>query len=166
MLPTTTHVRLNGLATLHPIRSRIFGTMPNQAQEEGFALIENVARTSQHFLREMGEFYPFGAVIGTDGKVRAYNLLAEDEEAETLAMLAKLQELLDLDLDAGTIRGYAIGINVRAREPGVAEIIDAVEIRLAHSDLDAISYYMKYEGEGKDMRFFELFTVEEPEAST
>jgi hypothetical protein len=43
--------------------------------------------------------------------------------------------------------------------PGDPEIIDAVEIRLAHADLDPITYYMKYKGEASNMRFFELFTV-------
>jgi len=151
----------NGLAAARDrtICSRIFGTMSTQAQDEGFALIENVVHSAQHFLRELGEFYPFAAIVGDDGKVRSYNLYVEDEDAQPEPMLAKLQELLEQDLTSRTIRGYAIGINVRAREPGETEIIDAVEIRLAHADLDPITYYMKYEGEGSDMRFFELFTL-------
>lgn len=139
------------------IRLPIFEPMPNNAQEQGAALIRSVIHQARTFLREMGEFYPFGAVVNAEGHLQPYALHAEGDALDAMKLRKELWRLLDEDMLHGSILGYATGVNVRARKPGTQQIVDAVEIKLCHKDLDATAYFMEYEGQGSDMRFFELF---------
>lgn len=129
--------------------------MPSADQEAGFALLQSIVHQAQHFVREMGAFYPFGAVLNTQGTVIPYALHAE-EPVDTKAYLQQLEELLEQELQHGRINGYALGIDVRAWLNHPDNVVDAVEIRLRHPHLDAVTYYMEYRQEDGHWRFFEL----------
>ncbi len=133
--------------------------MVNKAQQEGFSLLENVVNTSKVFLQEFGEFYPFAVFLNSEYQVLPFGIANLGEHPKPDALLNVLDNALKGKLHAGAIGGYCIGINVRAVIPGTSGIVDAVEIRLAHSDLDPMTYYMKYEGSGEQMRFYELVAM-------
>lgn len=121
--------------------------------------ILNAIEQAQVFLREMGEFFPYATVIEPDGEVRPLALYAEGDELDPIWMSGKLHELLEKELDQGKIDGYVICVNVLVREPDNGIKVDAASLQLVQRGHHTVTYYLKYQGVGKGMRFSEPFAL-------
>ncbi len=123
------------------------------------AVLQSAIDQARLFLKEMGEFFPYASVVDNEGNVRPYGLYVEEDEQDARHMLQVLRELLDADLDTGVISVYVIATNVSITGLGEGVSSDAVEFRLRRLGQAPHSveiFYMRYTGEGEDLRYEDL----------
>jgi hypothetical protein len=115
-------------------------------RDELDALLNAVLPFAERMLRQHGDFYPFGATIGRDGKIALIQpSLGEDEEIPEPPEIVHVlyQGLRDKAL-RGEIRGGAVCANVSMRHDGKDEETDAVRVSLDHAKHEPVDVFQPY----------------------
>jgi hypothetical protein len=115
-------------------------------RDELDALLNAVLPFAEQMLRQHGEFYPFGATIGRDGKISL--IQADLGEAEDIPDSTELVHILYEGLRdqalRGEIRGGAVCMNVSIRPDGSDEETDAVRVSLDHAQHEPLDVFQPY----------------------
>jgi hypothetical protein len=116
------------------------------ARDELDALLNAVLPFAEQMLRQHGDFYPFGATIGHDGRISLIQPdLGEDEEIpETEQIVHLLYEGLRHEALRGEIRGGAVCTNVSVHLDENDEETDAVRVSLDHAKHDPLDVFQPY----------------------
>jgi hypothetical protein len=99
---------------------------------------------AQQMLAKHGEFFPFAATMGVDGKIAPAAAHTGSEQPPS-------QEVIDLLLAGfrrqaarGEIRAAGLCVDVRTVPPGETEKVDAICTRLEHREGDAVHVFLPY----------------------
>jgi hypothetical protein len=119
-------------------------------------LINHSHATAERLLLEQEEFYPFGAYLDNEGKLKPVGFYDGDEFPLGETIIKGLDEHFQKQLKAEEIRAYAITLDTRVRNDKFPEAVDAVSIRITHKDTDNIvTYYFPYKLGQKQIEFLE-----------
>src|SRR5512146_1039366 len=128
------------------------------AKDEAELLVNDLLPFARRMLREHGEFWPFGGVLGRDGSITQ---VGAQTELMADAAPGELVELLEgafrSDAAQGRIRAAAVVLNVTVRSRGDA---DAILVRVDHEDGYAVSVYFPYAVSGGEVTTSEPFATE------
>jgi hypothetical protein len=122
-----------------------------QCQDDLDGLLNMTLPFAQQMLEKQGEFYPFGAVMGTGGEARL--LGADPGQGEHPASVAVLATML------GGIRDHRAGYRAAATCSDVRlPDSDAVRVELEHQEGQAIAVLLPYKKKrfGRGVEYGEL----------
>ncbi len=109
--------------------------------------IFNAAREfAELMLKTDGEFIPFGVSVSPDGTV---SMVAGDiglEQPPSQEVINLLQSSFIDSLSNSNLLAAGVCLDVRIIPPGQAEKSDAICVRVAHSNGEAMEVYVPYSG--------------------
>jgi hypothetical protein len=116
---------------------------------------------AQQMLVKNGEFYPFGASIGFDGKISSNVASEGDEQPPSQEIIDALTEIFRKSATNSEIKAAGICFNVRVVPPEQTEKADAICVSLEHIEGDSIELFLPYKKNwlGK-VNYGELFATE------
>lgn len=131
------------------------------ADNEDFdALLNHLYGFAEAMLKKHGEFFPFAAQVGADGKVAGVGGYTGEEQPESQEVIELLRKGLQQAAARGEIRAAGICYDARITPEG-GEKTDAVCAQLEHKDGRASVVYLPYKkGWLGRLKFGELFAVE------
>ncbi len=107
-------------------------------------LFNDLIPFAERMLEEHGEFYPFGAMMRSNGEIA---LLGGETESDR----PRSQEILDLLVGAlrdyasrGEIRAAGICLDMRITPPEQSDEVDAICARLEHSSGEQAEVFVPY----------------------
>jgi hypothetical protein len=122
----------------------------HQAQGDLVSLLNMTLPFAQQMLGKLGEFYPFGATVATDGEARLIAGELGQEHPASADVLSLIVERLRQDRSG--LRAVAFCSAVRLRDS------DAVRVELEHQDGQAMAVLMPYKRKrfGRGVEYDEL----------
>ncbi|PWV56222.1 hypothetical protein [Chitinophaga sp. S165] len=96
------------------------------------------------FLKEAGEFYPFGAAMDKNDELRPIGIYWGEEHPDSKEMIDRLSEALWNGIVRGDYKMAAMGIDVYISDDSSNGKTSAVEIRVVHHDGKVVRYYLPY----------------------
>lgn len=90
-------------------------------------LVDYIKAQVEAFLKEMEDFYPFGAAITTEGELKPLGAYLKENELSFQAMLTMLAKHMDKNIISERFSLGAITINVTVKEDDLA--YDGVQVR-------------------------------------
>lgn len=121
-------------------------------------LIDSLISQATYFLNEAGEFYPFGAILDADMRLRPIGFFTKDEYPSSQEVLNELETAVKAGFENQQYRVAAIGVDVTIKDTtGDAGQISAMQIRIYTEDGIAAIRYAAYEKTGDGFEFGELF---------
>jgi hypothetical protein len=100
---------------------------------------------AQKMLKEHGEFYPFGASMGADGKIAMDAVSTGEEKPPPQELLGLLAESYAKRANTGELRAAAICVDVRVPPPGSKAKTDAIQVGLGHANGEAVTVFLPYQ---------------------
>lgn len=127
-------------------------------RDELDALLNSLLPMAQEFLRTRGEFYPFGAALGSDGQVSLQQGYDGNEQPDSQGLIDLLTAGQRADAAAGRIRAAGICYDVRMRGQD-GRPTDAVAVSLEHRDGDTVMVVLPYsKGRFSGLKFGDLIS--------
>ena len=127
-------------------------------QQDIFKLKDNIIYQAENYLREFGEFFPFGACIEKSGELKPISVYFGDERPKSMEVLNNLEAALKDGIANNKYIAVAIGIDIITTLPNTQNKVDAIEIRIDHKDHDPINYYLPYKKQQSgDIIFYDAF---------
>jgi len=99
---------------------------------------------AQRMLSEHQAFHPFGVSMGMDGKVAMVAGYTGDEYPPAQDVIDLLQSNFIDQAKDGTILAAGVCLDVRVVPPGASSKSDAICVRLASSNGEAVEVYVPY----------------------
>lgn len=115
------------------------------------------------FLKDAGEFYPFGVAIDKNDELRPVGIYIDDEQPESGTVIDRLGEALWKGIEQGDYRMVGMGIDVYLPDDSPAGKTSAIEIRVLNEDL-FIRYYLPYRLDASNNPVYGEIIVEENES--
>lgn len=119
-------------------------------------------------LSESGEFYPFGAVLGADGKLKAAGVHDGNERPSSQDLFRLLGEAFKVQATDGEIIASAMAANVNIPSTYESPCPDGIRVHMESSDYSRFIYF-PYRISNTDtsekkirVEVFEPFSVEMP----
>lgn len=120
------------------------------SREDLDELLNVVLPFAQRMLLTYGEFYPFGAVVTTEGKAHLMSGFTEEDHPASTEVIRRLLEEMRQGVAKKEFRATAVCMDVRIRHPDTGEESDAIEVSLEHNDGEAVNLYLPYHEETPD----------------
>jgi hypothetical protein len=98
---------------------------------------------ARQMLGKHGEFYPFGASIGTDGKLAVDGVLLDDEHPPSLTVIERYTEVYHARAKNGELVAAALCWDSRV-SIGNSPKTDAISIGLEHSNQESVTVFVPY----------------------
>ena len=127
----------------------------DELKEEIEQLLKYLLPFAEEKLNRDGEFYPYAAMVASDGELRSVSAAAGEQPDSGDLLLALHQELREQAAE-GSIRASGIAADVMLTDPDSGETRDAVQVELDHADGDPVDIYVPYESAADGIRFGEL----------
>lgn len=122
-------------------------------------LKENVIFQAQHYLKEFGEFYPFAAVIESNGELKPTSVYFGEENPVSIDVISNLEKALQKGIKDNGYKAVAICVDVMTIPPYGKQKMDAIEIRIDQEKSDNLNFYIPYEKlESGEYKFYDIFT--------
>jgi|SRR5438093_11493348 len=129
-------------------------------REDTDELLDIVIKNAQRHLSKYGEFHPFGAAMGKDGKGQLRAAYTGEEHPSPHDLIALLIDVFRVDARANKLRATALCINATVIDPRTGERTDAVEVRLEDVDGESADCYLPYSRSSKEqIEYGEIFAV-------
>jgi len=96
-------------------------------------------------LKQHGEFYPFGALMRTDGTVTMDGATTGDEKPLWRELLDVLTQSYGKRANGDELRAAAVCADVRVPPPGSEAKMDAIQVGLEHANGEAVTVFLPYE---------------------
>jgi hypothetical protein len=113
---------------------------------------------AKKMLQKHGEFYPFGASMGADGKITMDGAATGEEKPPSQELLDLLTRSYAKRANNGELRAAAVCAAVRVPPPGSAATADAIQVGLEHSNGEAVMVFLPYKrGWFGNVRYGDLF---------
>src|ERR1044071_3496923 len=90
------------------------------------ALLNDLLPRAKRLLTELGEFYPFGSVMASDGEIIWFGASDGDEHPPSQRLIDMMTQAFHQKAGAGEIRAAGICYDVRVIPPGQTEKSDAL----------------------------------------
>jgi hypothetical protein len=116
----------------------------SDAKTECEGLMNQAIPFAQKMLRQHGEFYPYGYVLKSSGKVALAGGYDGTEHPKSQTIIDLLVDAFQKDAQAGTIRATALVYDVRVMPPGATAKSDAIAVALDHRDGYSVVVFFPY----------------------
>lgn len=113
-----------------------------QMQTDQDQLVNYIKAQTEAFLKEMEDYYPFGAAITSIGELKPLGVYLDEDEISVEALLTMLEEHITKNLEGERFRLGAIAVAVAIRVG--EQTFDAVQIRFYERDKEMSSVNYKY----------------------
>lgn len=129
-------------------------------------LLNHCIGFAQKMLKSSGEFYPFGAALGTDGQLKAIGGYAGNEKPNSQDAYRLVQEGMVADAQAGLIVASALAANVNIPAEYSPAAPDGIRVHVESADMSRymyIPYTLTKHGLFKksfNAKFFDPITVD------
>lgn len=107
-------------------------------------LRENIILQAKHFLNEVGEFYPFGAIMDVNNRVKPVGIYFDQEHPASSDVINKLGRALYEGLQKGDYKIVGMGIDIYLPEGDDKDKVSAIEIRIMNIDGLIAKYWLPY----------------------
>jgi hypothetical protein len=123
-------------------------------------LIENIVFQAESYLKEFGEFFPFGSTFETNGIIRPVSVYFGDNHPAPSEVLSNLESALKQAAAKNKYIAVAIATDVITSHPVSGDRIEAIEIKADHKESYRVNYYLPYKiNEDGSILFFDAFSV-------
>jgi hypothetical protein len=134
---------------------------PERAELDTF--LDPLLGFAHDLLKKHGEFFPFGATIGSDGQMALSGADTGSERPPSKEVIDLLVGGMRAQAEAGTIRAAAICYDIRFRPEG-GEMSDAIALSLEHTAGDRALVVQPYsKGRFSAWKFAQLVAIAPPE---
>ena len=110
-----------------------------------------IIEQAKFFLAQAGEFYPFGAVIGSNGSVIPLGVQLEDDHPQSQVVIEILENAVIKKLRNKEAKLAGIGTDVFYKPVGSNERKSSIQIRILRSDGESTDCYLPYRKEGEEI---------------
>ena len=100
---------------------------------------------AKKMLRQHGEFLPFGASMGLDGKITMDGATTGEEKPPSQELLDLLSESYAKRAKKGELRAAAVCADVRVLPPGSEAKTDAIQVGLEHARGEGVTVFLPYQ---------------------
>ncbi len=107
-------------------------------------LVELIIKHAEYFLRESGEFFPFGGTVGGDNIMRSAAAYPGEEQPAPSLVIDLLNDAFDKGLKSGQYKMVAIGVDVLLPEDWLGERLSAVQILVRDAAGRVGEYHLPY----------------------
>lgn len=107
------------------------------------SLLDALLPFAQQQLEKRGEFFPFGASMGVDGKIAYVAAQLHDEQPPSQEVIDVLVSGLQRSAESGELRAAGVCLDVRTIPPGSSEKTDAICVRVERQG-EAVAIYLPY----------------------
>lgn len=115
------------------------------AHPELDTIFDEMLTQSQDLLRKYGEFFPFGRTMSTAGEITHVNAIPDNSDRPpSQDVIDLLEQAYQEQIRNGEIRAAAISLDVRVVPPGQEKEADAICVRLAHENGEAVDVFQTY----------------------
>lgn len=101
---------------------------------------DNIVAQAKYFLENADEFYPFGAVVNKENKLKPVGIYLEEDNPASKVVLIELEKALKNGIDANEYLIGAIGVDVYLTVNN--EKRNALEVRIYTHDMFEKYYYL------------------------
>lgn len=123
-------------------------------------LFNSLLPLAEQMLSKHGEFFPFGAVMRTNGKVESHAAHDGGEQPASQKLIEMMTRGFRQQAAKGTIRAAAICYDVLTLPPGQAKKTDAICVSAEHRNGEAVDVYVPYvKGWFGKVSYGEIFAV-------
>lgn len=125
--------------------------MKEPSKEAIKALTDSILSQAAFFLNEADEFYPFGAVIDKNQKIKPVGIYFGEEFPDSTEVLNRLEAAIKEGLIKNDYLSAAIGVDIYINtktEKGI-EKKTALELRLYNNNSYSSSYFLYFKKDGK-----------------
>lgn len=131
------------------------------AHPELNALFDTLLPVAQMLLRKHGEFYPFGAVMTSNGEIRHIGAKMEGNDyPPSQPLIDLLTETFKKQARKGELRAAGICYDVRTVPPGEDQKRDAVCCGLEHYSGETVDVFVPYvKPADGDIQYGEIFAA-------
>lgn len=112
---------------------------------------------AERMLREEGEFFPYGAALGADGKVISVAGYDGREKPPSADIIRLLTQAFVSGGKEGKYRVTALVYDARVKLPGTETKSDAIAVALDHKEGYSVVVYLPYRLEASKVVTGELF---------
>jgi hypothetical protein len=120
------------------------------------SLISNVIAQAKFFLEEAGEYYPFGAIVDSNGLLKPLGVFLDDEHPKSSAVVARLTEVMNAGIESKDYKCGAIGVDVLVIEKNTSDKIDALEVQYFELNQSVEKHFFAYRKDGNSYDFREI----------
>ncbi len=113
-------------------------------QEQLNQLVNSLIQFAQQQLEKVGEFYPFGASIKTDGNLTLEAVHTGSEYPDSNELIQMTESVFKANALAGNIVAAGLCMDVRIQIPGNLEKSDAIQVKLEHKEGDSRNAFLPY----------------------
>ena len=115
---------------------------------------------AEDMLAKHGEFYPYGATLGTDGEVSQIAGHTGDDRPLSQPLIELMMQGCRQQAAAGAIKAAGICCDIRTIPPGQKDKTDAICVSLEHQSGEAVDVILPYKkGWFGKMTYGDLFAV-------
>jgi hypothetical protein len=118
------------------VKEGLVAASPEQLHE----LLKYCMDFGRTMLEDSGEFYPFGAVMGADGQLKAVGAYDGNEMPNPQDIYQLLSDALTADLRAGNVVAIALAANVNIPSTYKSPSPDALRVQLETEDYSRLIY--------------------------
>jgi len=121
-------------------------------------LLNTVIRFAKQMPAKHGEFYPFGATMGVNGRKSGVGGYTGNERPPVNEVIDLLQKGFRHDAQSQKIRATALCLNVSVNHPRTGVKTDAIRVTLEHAGGDAVNVFLPYRiSENRSVEYGQLF---------
>jgi hypothetical protein len=120
-------------------------------------LKQHIIKYAESYLKEFGEFYPFGVTMDIKGSIKPFDTYFNDENPTSLKVIESLEKAYKTFLETNQ-REYeiiSICLDVSVVHPNSGNKTDALEIRINYKPNQSINYYVPYKKNENGTIFFQ-----------
>jgi hypothetical protein len=114
------------------------------SEKEIELLKQNIIKQATYFIKEYGEFYPFGFIIDSKNHLKPTNVYLGKENPSTLEVIENLERAYKVGIELQNYIAVSICVDVKVVPPTMNEKIDALEIRLNTNEKESENIYVPY----------------------
>jgi len=136
----------------------LMGAVPmTTPKDDCEALLNAVLPLAEKFLNEHGEFYPFGATLGTDGKQALTAAHDGADHTPSQPLIELLRDGYRKGAKSGKLLATALAYDVLVVPPGGSAKVDAVAVELDHRADYSVVVFFPYRVDSGKVEFGSAF---------
>jgi len=115
---------------------------------------------AQNSLARHGEFFPFGAVVKTNGELSPQAFMHDNERPSSKEVIAMLYTVFCQQAAAGELTAIGICFNAPVIPPGKTDKVDAICLQLEHRQGESVKLCLPYHRSWFKLKYDTLYATE------
>jgi hypothetical protein len=117
-----------------------------------------IVEQAKFFLSEVGEFYPFGAMVNADGSIVPLGVQLENDYPNLMEVILVLEEAIIDKLKNREAKIGGIGTDVNYKPINETEKRSAIQIRILQVNGESKDFYLTYSNVNGKFIYEEIFS--------